>query len=112
MKKIDAIVRSSCLEEIKQALHQIDINGLTVSQVMGFGTQKGWKEYYRDTEIILNMVPKLKLEMVVRNEVAQKVVDAIVKTARTGEVGDGKIFIYDVSDAIRIRTGQTGEDAI
>jgi nitrogen regulatory protein P-II 1 len=112
MKKIEVIIRPSKLEELKEALLLINIEGLTVSQVMGCGKQKGWKEYYRGTEVSLNMLSKVKLEMVVCDAKVDKVIETIIKESRTGEVGDGKIFISDISDAIRIRTGERGEDAL
>lgn len=112
MKKIEVIIRPSKLEELKEALLLINIEGLTVSQVMGCGKQKGWKEYYRGTEVSLNMLSKVKLEMVVCKDKLEKVIDTIVKASRTGEVGDGKIFISDISDVIRIRTGERGVDAL
>jgi nitrogen regulatory protein P-II 1 len=112
MKKIEVIIRPSKLEELKEALLLINIEGLTVSQVMGCGKQKGWKEYYRGTEVSLNMLSKVKLEMVVCDAKLDKVIETIIKESRTGEVGDGKIFISDISDVIRIRTGEKGEDAL
>ena len=112
MKKIEVIIRPSKLEELKEALLLINIEGLTVSQVMGCGKQKGWKEYYRGTEVSLNMLSKVKLEMIVCEAKVEKVVETIIKESRTGEVGDGKIFISEISDVVRIRTGERGEDAL
>jgi len=112
MKKIEAIIRPSKLEETKDALLLIDIDGITISQVMGCGKQKGWKEYYRGTEITLNVLQKIKLEIVVCDKKVDKVVETIIAISRSGEVGDGKIFISDISNAIRIRTGEEGEKAI
>jgi nitrogen regulatory protein P-II 1 len=112
MKKIEAIIRPEKLEDIKEELNKLNVNGLTISQVMGCGKQKGWKEYFRGQEILLNVLPKTKLEIVVTDAQAEDIIDTIVKIARTGEVGDGKIFIYDVADAIRIRTGERGIGAV
>jgi nitrogen regulatory protein P-II 1 len=112
MKKIEAIIRPGKLEEIKDALTKSNFNGLTVSQVMGCGLQKGRKEYYRGTEVTLNLLPKIKLEIVVKDKDVEKVIELLCQEAKTGEVGDGKIFIYNVEDAVRIRTGETGESAI
>lgn len=112
MKKIEVIIRPSKLEELKEALLLINIEGLTVSQVMGCGKQKGWKEYYRGTEVSLNMLSKVKLEMIVCEAKVEKVVETIIKESRTGEVGDGKIFISEISDVVRIRTGERGEEAL
>ena len=112
MKKIEAIVQPGKFEDIKIALAKININGITISQVMGCGRQKGWKEVYRGTIVELQMLQKVKIELVVKNEDLERVLDIIVNTARSEDVGDGKIFIYDVSDAIRIRTGERGDSAI
>jgi nitrogen regulatory protein P-II 1 len=112
MKKIEAIIRSEKLEDIKEELTRLNINGLTISQVMGCGKQKGWKEYFRGQEVILNVLPKTKLEIVVTDAQLENITDIIVRIARTGDVGDGKIFIYDVADAIRIRTGERGIGAV
>ena len=104
MKKITAIVRPEKLEPLKEALFAAQVSGMTISQVQGCGKQHGWKEHYRGTEIMLNMIPK-------DGEVGP-LVDLIRATARTGEVGDGKIFVFPVEDVVRIRTGETGEDAV
>ena len=112
MKKIEAIVRPSRLEEIKDALLAINVDGMTIQQVMGCGKQKGRKEYYRGSEIFLNVLPKVKIELIVRDEDYEKTLQAIIENARTGEVGDGKIFVSTLDNAIRIRTGEQGEDAI
>ncbi|MDP4153451.1 MAG: P-II family nitrogen regulator [Bacillota bacterium] len=112
MKKIDAIIRPNKLEEIKEALHEINIKGITVSQVMGCGNQKGWKEYYRGTEIQMNFLPKVKIELVVSDDKVDETIDKIVASAKTGEVGDGKIFVTDIADCIRIRTGEKGNVAL
>lgn len=112
MKKIEAIIRPNKLEDVKDALHAIDISGITISQVMGCGKQKGWKEYYRGTEITLNVLQKVKLELVVADEKVEQTIQTIITAARTGEVGDGKIFISNVEDAVRIRTGENGDTAL
>ncbi len=112
MKKITAIVRPEKLEPLKEALFAAKVSGMTISQVQGCGSQHGWKEYYRGTEVLLNMVPKVKFELIVSDENVQSVVDVIKKTAQTGNVGDGKIFVFPVEEVVRIRTGQTGDDAI
>ncbi|WP_024831809.1 P-II family nitrogen regulator [Ruminiclostridium josui] len=112
MKKIEAIIRPSKLEELKEALLAIDIDGITITQVMGAGKQMGWKEYYRGTEVSLNILPKVKLELVAADEKVELIVDTIVKYSQTGEVGDGKIFIFDLEDCIRIRTKERGEKAL
>ncbi|MCX7922185.1 MAG: P-II family nitrogen regulator [Clostridia bacterium] len=112
MKKIEAIIRPGKLEEIKEALNKFNVHGITISQVMGCGHQKGRKEYYRGTEVTLNLLPKIKIEIITKDELVNDVVALICEGAKTGEVGDGKIFIYNVEDAIRIRTGERGEKAI
>ena len=112
MKKIQAIIRTGMLEALKDAVIQAGIGGMTVSTVHGVGNQGGWKEYFRGSEILVNMRNKMQCEFVVKDEDVEKVVDLICETCRTGEVGDGKIFILPVEDAIRIRTGERGEDAI
>ena len=112
MKKITAIVRPEKLEPIKEALFQANVSGMTISQVQGCGNQHGWKEYYRGTEVLLNMVPKVKFEIVVDDADAERLVGVIAETARTGEVGDGKIFVFPVEGVVRIRTGDRDEEAI
>ncbi len=112
MKKVEAIIRPGKLEEIKEALNKYNVNGLTISQVMGCGLQKGRKEYFRGNEVTMNLLPKIKIETVIRDEQLEEVIGIISKEARTGEVGDGKIFIYDVADTLRIRTGERGNAAI
>lgn len=112
MKKIEAIIRPGKLEEIKEALNKFNVNGLTISQVMGCGLQKGRKEYYRGTEVTLNLLPKVKIEIVAKEAMVDEIVKLICDEAKTGEVGDGKIFIYDIKDIVRIRTGERGEVAI
>ncbi|MCF6097179.1 P-II family nitrogen regulator [Thermovorax subterraneus] len=112
MKKLECILRPEKLEEIKDALNQLGFHGMTVSQVLGCGQQKGKTEFYRGAEININLLPKIKLELVVNDSEVEKLVDTIIEIARSGKIGDGKIFIYDVHDAIRIRTGERGESAI
>jgi nitrogen regulatory protein P-II 1 len=112
MKKIEAIIRPNKLEDVKEALQKIDINGITMSQVLGCGKQKGWKEYYRGSEVYMNVLPKIKLELVVDDSKLEKTLDTIIQYAKTGEVGDGKIFISEITDCIRIRTGEHGENAV
>ncbi|MEZ4357765.1 MAG: P-II family nitrogen regulator [Eubacteriales bacterium] len=112
MKKIEAIVRPSKFEDVKEELSKINVNGVTISQVMGCGRQKGWKEVYRGTVIELHMLPKIKMELVVKDEDLDKVLNVIMSAAKCDDVGDGKIFVYDVANAIRIRTGERGDDAV
>lgn len=112
MKKIEAVVRHSKVEDIKNALGQIGVFGMTVTEVRGFGRQKGHKEVYRGAEYTIDFVPKAKVECVARDDRAEQVVQAIVDTARTGQIGDGKIFVYDLNTCVRIRTGETGEEAV
>ncbi len=112
MKKIEAIIRPTKLEEVKNALNQLDISGITISQVMGCGRQKGYKEFYRGTEIDINILPKVKIEIVVRDDQAEQVIQAITDAARAGEIGDGKIFVTAIEDAVRIRTGERGDKAL
>jgi len=112
MKKIEAIIKPFKLEEVKDALIKIGIGGMTVSEVKGFGQQKGETEIYRGTEYVVDFLPKIKIEVVVKDEDAEKVIETIANTARTGRVGDGKIFVIPVEDVIRIRTGERGEKAV
>jgi nitrogen regulatory protein P-II 1 len=112
MKKIEAIIRPFKLEEVKEALVEEGIRGLTISEVRGYGRQKGHTETYRGSEYRIEFVPKIKVEVIVEDTKAEKVVDAILKSAKTGQVGDGKIFIYNVEDVVRIRTGESGKDAL
>jgi nitrogen regulatory protein P-II 1 len=112
MKKIEAIVRHFKLEDVKNALIENGISGMTITEVRGFGRQKGHTEMYRGTEYRVDFVPKVKIEVVVDNSKAQVAVSAIVKAAQTGQIGDGKIFVSDLTDTVRIRTGETGGDAI
>jgi nitrogen regulatory protein P-II 1 len=112
VKKIEAIVRHFKLEEIKNALSQIGVQGMTVTEVRGFGRQKGHKEQYRGAEYTVDFLPKAKLEVVVADKQAKDVLDTIIRSARTGQIGDGKIFVTDLADVVRIRTGETGEVAL
>jgi nitrogen regulatory protein P-II 1 len=112
MKKVEAIIRHFKLEEVKTALAEQRIQGMTVTEVRGFGRQKGHTEMYRGTEYTVDFLPKIKIEVVVRDDDVQGVLDAIVRSARTGQVGDGKIFVSELAQAVRIRTGEINQDAI
>ncbi|MGO2964185.1 MAG: P-II family nitrogen regulator [Carnobacterium maltaromaticum] len=113
MKKIEAIIRQEKLEDLKTALYtKASISGMTVAQVLGFGKQLGWTEYYRGNEVMINLVPKVEIKLVVASETVDQVIDIIVETCRTGDVGDGKIFVTALEDCVRIRTGERGIDAI
>jgi len=112
MKKIEAVIKPFKLDEVKEALTGLGVYGMTVSEVKGFGRQKGHTEVYRGAEYVIDFLPKVKVEVVVDDEMVEKVVEVIVQSAKTGRVGDGKIFIIPVEDVIRIRTGERGQDAI
>ncbi|ABK99294.1 P-II family nitrogen regulator [Pelobacter propionicus] len=112
MKKIDAIIKPFKLDEVKEALNEIGIQGITVSEVKGFGRQKGHTELYRGAEYVVDFIPKIKLEIIVSDDMLPKVVEAIEKAAKTGRIGDGKIFVTPVEAVVRIRTGETGEEAL
>ena len=112
VKKIEAIIKPFKLEEVKEALAGVGIQGLTVTEVRGFGRQKGHKELYRGAEYVVEFLPKVKLEIVVNDDKVQQVVEAIVKAASSGRIGDGKIFVLPVEEAVRIRTGESGEIAV
>lgn len=112
MKKIEAIVRHYKLEDVKNALSETGIAGMTITEVRGFGRQKGHTETYRGTEYAVDFVPKVKIEIAVAEDRLQAVVDTILKTAQTGQIGDGKIFVSELTDTIRIRTGETGGEAL
>ena len=112
MKKIEAIVRHFKLEEIKSGLNQLGIHGMTVTEVRGFGRQKGHKEQYRGAEYTVDFLPKVKIEVAVSDAQAKDVIDTIQRVARTGQIGDGKIFVTNLAETIRIRTGETGETAL
>ncbi|MDQ7042946.1 MAG: P-II family nitrogen regulator [Sulfurimonas sp.] len=112
MKKIEAIIKPFKLEDVKDALAEIGVTGMTVSEVKGYGAQKGHSELYRGAEYVVDFLPKIKMEMVVSADMLQKTTDTIVEVARTGKIGDGKIFVTDVEKVIRIRTGEEGGEAI
>ena len=112
MKKIEAIIKPFKLDEVKEALHEVGIQGITVLEAKGFGRQKGHTELYRGAEYVVDFLPKVKIEVVVEDNMAESVVEAVKKTAQTGRIGDGKIFISSIDEAIRIRTGETGGNAI
>ena len=112
MKKIEAIIRRERLQAVQDALDELGVSGLTVSEVMGCGRQKGYTEQYRGSRVNISLLPKLKVESVVPDEVVDKSVDAIVGAAYTGETGDGRVFVYDVEQAVRIRTGERGEETV
>ena len=112
MKKIEDIVKPFKLDEVKEALQGVGIQGMTVTEVKGFGRQKGHTELYRGAEYVVDFLPKIKVELVVSDELADKAVQAIVEAANTGRIGDGKIFVLDIEEAIRIRTGERGPDAV
>ncbi len=112
MKKIEAIIKPFKLDEVREALQEMGASGLTVTEVKGFGRQKGHTELYRGAEYTVDFLPKVKVEVVVADAMVDKAIDAIIKAARTGKIGDGKIFVTDVSQAVRIRTGETDEDAV
>lgn len=112
MKRIAAVVRPEKLEPLKEALFQAKISGMTIYQVHGCGNQHGWKEYFRGSEVFLNMIPKVKFEIIVEDSRVDEIVDVIVRVARTGEVGDGKIFISSIDSVVRVRTGEKDEAAV
>ena len=112
MKKVEAVIKPFKLEDVKDALAEIGITGMTVSEVKGYGRQKGHSELYRGAEYVVDFLPKIKMEMIVDNDTVDQVTSTIVEAARTGKIGDGKIFVSDVEKIIRIRTGETDEEAI
>jgi nitrogen regulatory protein P-II 1 len=112
MRKIEAIIKPFKLDEVKEALHDIGIQGMTVTEVKGFGRQKGHTELYRGAEYVVDFLPKIKIEIAVPDEMADKVVQAVVSAANTGRIGDGKIFVLPMEEVIRIRTGERGQDAL
>lgn len=112
MKKIEAIIKPFKLDDVKDALNKIGVNGMTINEVKGFGRQRGHKEIYRGAEYQVDFVPKVRVDVVVDSSLADQVVEAISKSANTGKIGDGKIFVFTVDEAIRIRTGEAGEGAI
>ncbi len=112
MKKIEAIIKPFKLDEVKEALHEVGIQGITVTEAKGFGRQKGHTELYRGAEYVVDFLPKVKIEVVVDDPLAERAVEAITEAARTGRIGDGKIFVSAIEEAIRIRTGERGRDAV
>ncbi len=112
MKKIEAIIKPFKLDEVKEALQEIGLQGITVTEAKGFGRQKGHTELYRGAEYVVDFLPKVKLELVLGDTMVEKAIDAIIASAKTGRIGDGKIFVSNVEEAVRIRTGETGNDAI
>ncbi|MDA7843133.1 P-II family nitrogen regulator [Methylophilaceae bacterium] len=112
MKKIEAIIKPFKLDEVREALSEIGIMGLTATEVKGFGRQKGHTELYRGAEYVVDFLPKVKLDLIVSNSLLNKAVETIIKVAQTGKIGDGKIFVTDVNEVIRIRTGEKGDDAV
>lgn len=112
MKKIEAIIKPFKLDDVKDALTEIGIQGMTITEVKGFGRQKGHTEIYRGAEYLIDFLPKSKIEVVVPDHQAGEVIEAIERTAKTGKIGDGKIFVTNIEEAVRIRTGETGEDAV
>ena len=112
MKKIEAIIKPFKVDDVKEALMEIGVQGMTITEVKGFGRQKGHTEIYRGAEYLIDFLPKNKIELIVQDSQAQEVVETIARTAKTGKIGDGKIFILPVEEAVRIRTGETGPDAI
>ena len=112
MKKIEAIIKPFKLDEVKEALQEVGVQGITVTEAKGFGRQKGHTELYRGAEYVVDFLPKVKLEIAIDDALLDQVVEAIEKSARTGKIGDGKIFVYDLEQVIRIRTGETGADAV
>ncbi|MFK5926268.1 MAG: P-II family nitrogen regulator [Desulfuromusa sp.] len=112
MRKVEAIIKPFKLDEVKEALNEIGIQGITVSEVKGFGRQKGHTELYRGAEYVVDFIPKIKMEIIVSDEIVTQVVDTIAEAAKTGRIGDGKIFVTPIDEVVRIRTGERGEDAI
>jgi len=112
MRKIEAIIKPQQLDEVVEGLNKIDICGMTITEVKGFGRQKGFKEVYRGMEFDVHFLPKIKIEIVVVKEMTEKIIDVICKHARTESIGDGKIFVYDIKDVVRIRTNERGREAI
>ncbi|WP_300378988.1 P-II family nitrogen regulator [Henriciella sp.] len=112
MKKIEAIIKPFKLDDVKEALHDVGMQGMTVTEAKGFGRQRGHTELYRGAEYVVDFLPKLKVELVIADDGVSGVIDAISKAAHTGKIGDGKIFVSDVTEAVRIRTGETGEGAL
>ncbi len=112
MKKIEAVIKPFKLDEVKEALHDVGVSGITVTEAKGFGRQKGHTELYRGAEYVVDFLPKVKIELVCTDDLADRAIEAIQQAARTGRIGDGKIFVTDIHDVVRIRTGERGEDAV
>ena len=112
MKKIEAVIKPFKLDEVREALSEIGVTGLTVTEVKGFGRQKGHTELYRGAEYVVDFLPKVKVEIVIQDTLVDRVIESIIKAARTGKIGDGKIFVYPVEQVVRIRTGEIGEAAV
>jgi len=112
MKKIEAIIKPFKLDEVKEALHEVGLSGITVTEAKGFGRQKGHTELYRGAEYVVDFLPKVKIEIILSDDLVENAVEAIQNAAKTGRIGDGKIFISNIEQAIRIRTGETGDDAV
>lgn len=112
MKKIEAIIKPFKLDEVKEALQDIGLQGITVTEAKGFGRQKGQTELYRGAEYVVDFLPKVKVEIVLGDDLVEKAIDAILTSAKTGRIGDGKVFVSSIEEAVRIRTGETGQDAI
>jgi nitrogen regulatory protein PII len=112
MKKIEAVIKPHKLDEVKEALHALGVTGMTAYEVKGFGRQKGHTEIYRGAEYVVDFIPKIKIEVAVPADTVPAVVERIVTAARTGKIGDGKIFVYDIEDVVRIRTGERGKEAL
>jgi nitrogen regulatory protein PII len=112
MKKIEAIIKPFKLDEVREALSELGVSGLTVTEVKGFGRQKGHTELYRGAEYVVDFLPKVKVEVIVGDALVERAIESLVKAARTGKIGDGKIFVTDVEQIVRIRTGESGEEAV
>ncbi|MCD4805457.1 MAG: P-II family nitrogen regulator [Desulfobacterales bacterium] len=112
MNKIEAIIKPFKLDDVKDILNEIGVHGMTISEVKGYGRQKGHKEIYRGAEYLVDFIPKVKIEIVVESDKTDKVVEAIIKASNTGKIGDGKIFVFPVEEAVRVRTGERGKDAV
>jgi nitrogen regulatory protein P-II 1 len=112
MKKVEAIIKPFKLDDVKDALNELEISGMTVSEVKGYGRQQGHSELYRGAEYVVDFLPKIKIELIVKDSEVSEVVNAIAKVAKTGKIGDGKIFVSPIDEVIRIRTGEEGEDAV
>src|SRR6202022_298963 len=112
MKKIEAIIKPFTLDEVKNALHEVGVTGMTVTEVKGFGRQKGHTDVYRGAEYVVDFLPKVKIEAAIKTDMLDRVIEAIEKAANTGKIGDGKIFVFELEQVVRIRTGETGADAL